>query len=277
MSETGVQAEPTLRPGGLRGLIADLLQMLRFWSWLPVPAFAFEGDPHRAPDFQRAARMVPIAGLIIALPAALIVVLFAPLLPAAAVAALAVACLALTTGAMHEDGLADTFDGLAGGRTRERRLEIMKDSRIGAYGAVAIGLSLILRVTLLAALVEELGALAATPLLALAALSRTLALLPLTMLPPARPDGAAAIVGRPSPQIFVSAMVIALAVLGGMAAIIDLPLWMAAVAVLGGFGAALLVTFWSLRAIGGQTGDIAGAAQQLAEIGLLLGLVVFAA
>ena len=101
-----------------------------------------------------------------------------------------------TTGALHEDGLADVADGFGGGATRARKLEIMRDSRIGAYGAIAIALALILRVGALAAALDGGFWRAALSLMLVAALSRAAALTPLALLPPARADGAGAAAGR---------------------------------------------------------------------------------
>ncbi len=111
------------------------------------------------PDFRTAPRMLPVAAAFIALPSALALLACAAAgLPALVSGAVTVAVAAFTTGAFHEDGLADTFDGLGGGATPERRLEIMKDSRLGAFGGTALMLALILRVALLAALIDRLGA-----------------------------------------------------------------------------------------------------------------------
>ena len=120
---------------------------IRFYSRLPIPALPGE-NPHMLPDFRLVPRALPFAALVIAAPAALVALLAGlagvggPL-----TAALAVTALVVTTGAFHEDGLADSADGLFGGHTPERRLEIMKDSRVGTFGALALGLSLLLRVS----------------------------------------------------------------------------------------------------------------------------------
>jgi adenosylcobinamide-GDP ribazoletransferase len=270
--------EPPPRLSGWRALAADLALMVRFYSRLPVPALSFEGDPHRLPDFGSAPRMLPVAGLIIAAPAALLVALAAWLdLPSHVTAALGVAALALLSGAFHEDGLADTFDGLGGGQTPERRLEIMKDSRIGAFGGTALMLALILRVALLAALVTEYGPGAAWLVLAAAALSRSTALLPLVMLPPARPDGFTAAVGRPTSPVLVIAMIVSCLLAGAASGLADAPLAGAFAGLVLAVLAALVMAWWALRTIHGQTGDIAGAAQQTGEIGFLLGLAALAA
>ena len=118
----------------------------------------------------------------------------------------ALVALVMTTGAFHEDGLADTADGFGGGAERARKLEIMKDSRIGTYGGVALILSLGLRWAALAILIERSSFGAAGLLIAAAALSRPLGLMPLFALPPARTDGAASTAGRPTTDAFVTAL-----------------------------------------------------------------------
>ena len=146
----------------LRALYADLLKCLRFYSRLPVPAPAWEPDPYGPPDFATMPRMLPVAGAIIgAVGAAALVGAQMLGLGAFVAAALAVASLTLVTGAFHEDGLADTADGFGGGSTPERRLEIMKDSRIGSYGGAALVLAYVLRVACLAELLARLGTLGA--------------------------------------------------------------------------------------------------------------------
>ena len=240
-----------------------LLDCLRFWSRLPLPA------SHVAPDLGRAIRMLPAAGLLIALPAALTLCVaqvfgFTPLVAAG----LALATLVATTGALHEDGLADTADGLFGGATRERRLEIMRDSRIGTFGALALGLSLILRVAALAALIEISTMLAAAALLSAAAISRTLGLLPLACLQPARAAGLGTSFGTPDRgalqfAAFVSVVVLILPIGAGLS--VSRAIVAGGIAVLAAYAIVLLAR----AKIGGQTGDIAGASQQFAEIAFM--------
>ncbi|HET9019903.1 MAG TPA: adenosylcobinamide-GDP ribazoletransferase, partial [Acetobacteraceae bacterium] len=103
------------------------------------------------------------------------------------------AALLLVTGALHEDGLADAADGLGGGRTVERRLAIMRDSRIGSFGTLALLLSSALRIAAIAALSPRMAACA---LVTSGALGRAALLLPLLLLPPARPDGLGASLAR---------------------------------------------------------------------------------
>ncbi|WP_284246418.1 adenosylcobinamide-GDP ribazoletransferase, partial [Methylobacterium haplocladii] len=115
------------------GVLYDIAVCLRFFSRVSVPALPDEPAPHAAPDFTTVPRVLPLAGLLLALPAALVLVAGWELRLGPFVAsALALAVLAMITGAMHEDGLADVADGFGGGSTWMRRLEIMRDSRIGA-------------------------------------------------------------------------------------------------------------------------------------------------
>ncbi|MCJ2033925.1 adenosylcobinamide-GDP ribazoletransferase [Methylobacterium sp. J-068] len=264
------EADPAF-PGA--ALAYDLAGCLRFYSRLPVPRLPGEGDPHAVPDFRTLPRMLPLAGLILGLPGAVTLLGawglgLGPFLAAT----LALTAGILITGALHEDGLADVADGFGGGATPARRLEIMRDSRIGAYGGVALVLSLALRIGALATLLDRVGGLAAIALVLAATLSRSAALAPLALLAPARADGAGAAVGRPGRRTLVTAGALALmltllglafglAPLGGAL--------MLAMSVLAAWG----VTALARRAIGGQTGDVVGAAQQCAEIAALLALV----
>lgn len=255
------------------GLLYDLAACLRFFSRLPVPALPEEPDPLAPPDFRRAPRMLPVAGLILSLPAALTLIAAWTLgLGPFVAAALALAVQLLVTGAMHEDGLADVADGFGGGATRERALEIMRDSRIGAYGGAALVLALMLRLGALATLLDRSGALAGLALALAASLSRTAALAPMALLPAARRDGASASVGRPQPSaVAVAAAAAGVIALAGIA--LGLPAFGVGLALLLAPGAALALTRIARGKIGGQTGDVVGACQQLAEIAALIGLL----
>ena len=185
-------------------------------------------------------------------------------LPPAAVAGVMLAVLIMTTGAMHEDGLADTADGLWGGFTRERRLEIMKDSHIGTYGVLALFVVQLLRFTGLAGLIASGGL---WPVLLAPVYSR--ALMPVLMwaLPNARGSGLSQSVGAPRGVTCGIGLVLGV----GFAVI-----WLGAVAFWPLLISTLVVLALALTArakIGGQTGDILGASQQLAEVSLLLTLV----
>jgi adenosylcobinamide-GDP ribazoletransferase len=252
----------------------DLAHCVRFYSRLPVPALPWEQDAHAPPSFPRLLRMIPIAGLVLGLlPAAMLgLALLVDLGPWLA-ATLSVATMVLTTGALHEDGLADTADSI-GGITREKRLEIMRDSRIGSFGASALFLSLALRIGALAALAARIdgGAIAAAILIT-ASLSRTAGLMPLVFLAPARPDGMSQAVGQPARETFWRVAGIAVVVTLVLGALAGLPFaGIVLMLVLSGLSG-LALTRFAKRHLGGQTGDIAGAAQQVAEIAALIGLL----
>jgi adenosylcobinamide-GDP ribazoletransferase len=264
------------RPGIVAGGIVDLAAALRFCSRLPIPPLPGEADPHAVPDVRRLARMLPVAGATIgAFGGAVLFIALALGLGPWVSAALAIAALTVVTGAFHEDGLADAADGFGGGATRERRLDIMRDSRIGSFGAAALILAFALRIAALATLAARLDALgAAAAVVHAAALSRTAELIPLALSPSARTDGASASFGRPSPAALARAALIAAAVALLLVLAAALPLTGVAL----GFGLAAAVAFGmtrlSNRLIGGQTGDVAGAVQQLGEIAALIGLLL---
>jgi adenosylcobinamide-GDP ribazoletransferase len=216
------------------------------------------------PDIARAGRVMPLAGALIGLVGAAAFWLSDAFgLPPLASGLLAVAATILFTGAFHEDGLADAADGLGAVTPRARRLEIMRDSRVGTYGALALVLSVGLRVAALDAIAAP-GA-AAAALISAHAAAR--ALLPAVMAwtPLARADGLAAGAGRPeSAQVGVAlglGAAIALILLGFGAAIAAL--------VLAGLAAAAMA--WLARAqLGGYTGDVLGAIEQVGEVAVLL-------
>ena len=168
----------------------------------------------------------------------------------------------VTTGAMHEDGLADCADGFWGGWTFARRLEIMKDSQVGSYGAIALAMSLFLRWYALTLMIDK-GALVAGVLVA-AVMSRAAMVVVMYQLPNARKSGLSAQTGRPGGVTTIAALVI------GLAAAILAPdisfVWLIFWAVLATIGAG-----WIAHSkIGGQTGDVLGATQQGVEITILV-------
>jgi adenosylcobinamide-GDP ribazoletransferase len=259
---------------GWQAVTVDLAHCVRFYSRLPVPALPWEQNAHALPSFPRLVRVIPLAGLLIGLvPAAVLgCALLLDLGPWLA-AILSVGAMMLATGALHEDGLADVADSF-GGSTREKRLEIMRDSRIGSFGASALFLALALRIGALATLASRIdgGAVTAVVLL-VASLSRTAGLMPLVFLSPARRDGMSQAVGQPARETFWLAAGIA----GGIAVVLGAlaglpPIGVALTLVLSGLSGVALTGFAS-RHLGGQTGDIAGAAQQVAEIAALIGLL----
>jgi adenosylcobinamide-GDP ribazoletransferase len=164
---------------------------------------------------------------------------------------------------LHEDGLADTADGFGGGDTRERKLDIMRDSRIGTYGVCALTLSILLRVSAIASLGNPIVVLWAL----IAAHGGARAAMPVFMalVPPARRDGLAFAVGLPSGDRVVTASVLGILILAiglgpslGIAALILLLV------------AIVLMAWLSVVQIDGQTGDVLGAVEQVCEIVVLL-------
>jgi adenosylcobinamide-GDP ribazoletransferase len=232
--------------------------------------------PRPAGDFTfgRFAWATPVAGAVVGILGALaLVAASAAGLPPLVAAALAVATLTGATGALHEDGLADVADGFGGGANRERKLAIMRDSRIGSFGAVALIMTLIVRVGALSAAVAKGLPWAVGALVLASAVSRVGALAPLTFLNPARADGAGASAGRLKPQSFAAACVAALAivVIVGFAATGVRTAFIGALCSAIGAGT---MTLLANRQIGGQTGDVAGAAQQWAEVAAWCGLLI---
>ena len=247
----------------------DVGDALRFYTRLPLPQ---PQDPSFA--FGRFAWAAPVAGVAVGICGSLALAAACALgLPPFVAAALATAALVAATGALHEDGLADVADGFGGGKTREAKLAVMRDSRIGTFGAAALILSLAIRIgALSAALAHGLWAAAGALVLA-AAVSRAAGLMPLAALDPARSDGVGAAAGRLEPE--------SLAAAGGVALALALALGLAATGVgrglAGLLGAALgagAMTALAKHEIGGQTGDVAGAAQQWAEIAAWCGLLI---
>jgi adenosylcobinamide-GDP ribazoletransferase len=249
----------------LKDIVADLRMAASFVTILPVASSKPAADGAVA----RATWALPVAGLLVGLAGALVYKIASRfgLTPNLA-ALLALAATALITGALHEDGLADTADGLGGGRTRERKLDIMRDSRIGTYGACALILSFGLRWSALAAIADPW----AVTLALCAAHTAARAGVPafMSLVPPARPDGLSASAGSPPGR----SVAIAFA-LGTLALVLALGPAKALVGLillsLGGFMLARL----AIRQIGGQTGDILGAFEQLGEILILLVAAAF--
>ena len=187
-------------------------------------------------------------------------------LPPVLAAMVTLAALVMATGALHEDGLADTADGLGGGGGKTQKLAIMRDSRIGAYGVIALTFSLAARLAAVAIIAEP--GLVFAALVATAAASRAAMAAVMTVLTEARGDGLGADAGRPGRRDAalggVLAVVIAVLALDGATALVALAV--------GGF-AVLAVAALARRQIGGYTGDILGAAQQISEVAMLFTIV----
>jgi adenosylcobinamide-GDP ribazoletransferase len=136
--------------GPIRRLGEEVVSAFQFLTRIPTPSIAFEGD-----SLSRAIKFFPLAGLVVGSVAVLLQKLLTPHLSRPLVALAVLIYLVLVTGCFHEDGLADTADGFGGGRTKDHILLILKDSRIGSYGAAALVLSLLARYLLLESLPME--------------------------------------------------------------------------------------------------------------------------
>jgi adenosylcobinamide-GDP ribazoletransferase len=219
------------------------------------------------PPLAAAMPWFPVVGALLGLVAGAVfaglTLLAMPSLPASLVV---LAVLVIATGALHEDGLADCADGL-GPHDRARRLEVMRDSRIGSFGVMALILVTLARLAGLAALWAPW--MQVTTLVVVAAASRATMVALLATLPPARGDGLGADAGSPHAvrvglALLVPA-VLAVALLGPGPALVLLAT------------AAVVTAIWAWlarRCFGGQTGDVLGAGQQLVEAGMLLAVTV---
>jgi adenosylcobinamide-GDP ribazoletransferase len=240
--------------------IDSLRLALSFLTRIPVSA------PEDVP-LARAATVFPLIGAGVGLAGGLAYVLahwigLEPWLSAV----FAILVMLMVTGALHDDGLADVADGLGVHGERERKLEAMRDSRIGAFGVIALVLSLCARIGALA-LIAKPG-LVLLALVAAGALSRSLVVVAMRMMPPAREDGLGAGAGTPD---FAETMVAL--VIGAAFTIAMLFPWAWILALLFAGGAAALMALVARRSFGGQTGDVLGAIQIVAEIGVLTAVV----
>ena len=248
-----------------RDILPDIAACIGFYTGVPLPAQVSVSS-----DFAAAHWAGPIAGLLVGLAGALAMSVAQWLgLPATLAAVIALAATMLATGALHEDGAADVADGFGGGSTRERKLEIMRDSQVGTYGVAALGLSLLARWSALAALSAGGGWAVAIALIAAHAAARAPIPAFMAVVAPARLDGLSAGAGRPGRETSIVALGLgALALLPGglafaLASAVVLALWFMALRRL------------AERQIGGQTGDVLGALEQGGEALILMSACVF--
>ena len=236
---------------------------LRYFTRLPVPTWV----GHSAEQLNRAARWFPAVGWIVGGIGAGVTLAAAQLWPLPVAVLLGMAATLFLTGAFHEDGLADAIDGLGGGSTREDALSIMQDSRIGSYGALALGMALLLKFALLSALAVLPASTFAWILVAGHGVSRFAASALIRFLDYAREEGKA----KPL-ATRLGWGELAFAALCGLAPCLLLPLPQVAVAL----ALVALVAWFAARTfarrLGGYTGDCLGATQQLSELAFYLGL-----
>lgn len=252
-------------------LADDLIMGLRFFSRLPT------GDsPFEKPNLNRIAVGLSFTSVAIGFLPALLMMLTAWIgVPSYFAATLGVAAMLVATGAMADDAIADSADGLFGGTTVERRLEIMKDSRHGTYGVAAIGLYLLFRIAAVGAVAAYNPLAAGAIWLASTVIGRSASLWLSVELPNAREGGASAAVGRVSRRAFFGGMgfavLLAFVLVAPFTSVVAVIL---ALAVAAGVAAAWVWT--CRRLIGGQTGDLIGALQALIEVAVLTVLLIFA-
>ncbi len=251
----------------IRARLAEAQLALMLLTRLPAGRL-----PDPVPGIGASAWAFPLAGLAVGGGAALVLWLAAWVLPLSLAVLLALGAQIVLTGALHEDGLADCADGIWGGQAQARRLEILRDSRLGSYGALALLLSVALRWQALMVLAGAGVSLAMAGLVALAVFSRLAPVLLLALLPPAREDG----LGHAARQ--VTGRMLALA---GLVALVPAAVVLPVLSLLLVVAGQLLVTLGlarlARRRLGGQTGDVLGAGQQLAEMAGLLVLVALMA
>jgi adenosylcobinamide-GDP ribazoletransferase len=265
-------------PRGMQDLLAsvrseflsqymELVAAVRFLSVLPMPGRmqSLEED-ETAPHLAVGSTYFPLVGLLLACLLWIFVLLLTPLVPQLVLAALLVVALVILTGGLHLDGLMDSCDGLFGGRTRERKLEIMHDSSVGSFGVLGGACVLLLKFALFASVSRH-----ALPLAMLVALpsARWAMVLALRVFPSALATGLGATFHQATTtEGFVLAGLVALAIVLVAGQFTGLIVWVMVTVT------ALALGFWITRSIGGLTGDNYGAIEEVVEVVALLVLVI---
>lgn len=243
--------------------LARFFAAVRFFTRLPVPAWV----GHSQEQLDGAARYFPLVGVLVGIVGAATTFVAAQALPMSIAVLAGMAATLLATGAFHEDGFADSCDGFGGGWDKAQVLAIMKDSRIGSYGAIGIGTMLLAKWN---ALMEMDEGYLLTALVAGHAVSRFASTTLIYALDYVRDDAGS----RAKPLATrMSAGALAVAAVFGLAPCALLPLpeigyALAAVAL-----ATLAAGRYFVRRIGGYTGDCLGATQQAAELAFYIGLL----
>jgi adenosylcobinamide-GDP ribazoletransferase len=243
-------------------LATDLKVIVLFATRLPFPP-RLSGEGNGGGDIARASWAFPVVGALLGSASAVVYWAASRIgLPPAPAAALTLAATLAATGCLHEDGLADTADGFGGSSDRARKLAIMRDSRLGTYGACALAMSLLLRWSALAAIAEP----EAVAMALIAAHGAPRGALPafMRLVPPARPDGLAADAGRPPAHCAAVAAFLGIALTGVAFGLVGATVGLGLLVV-----AALLIARLTMHQIGGQTGDVLGALEQVGEIVIL--------
>ncbi len=254
----------------MREQLARFFTALGYFTRLPVPAWV-AWSPER---LARAAAYLPLVGWVVAVAGAAALYLLDLVLPASLAVILSMALTVRLTGALHEDGFADACDGLGGGWDKAQILAIMKDSRIGSYGAIGVVLMLLAKAAALIELASIGPATAAIALLVAHPLSRLAAVGVLHALPYARSDDSSK-AGGVAQRLSRAELAMASA-FGLLPALI----FLAPLQTLAALTLVALVTLWLarsfLRRLGGHTGDLLGAVQQAAELACYVGILAAA-
>jgi len=247
----------------LRHEIESFFAALRFFTRLPVPAWV----GHSPDQLDRATRYFPLVGILVGAIGAAATLVAAQALPTSLAVVAGLAATLLATGAFHEDGFADACDGFGGGWDKAQVLAIMKDSRLGSYGAIGVTLLLLAKWN---ALMEIDAAYLLSALVAAHAASRFSATTLMFALDYARADDSSK--SRPLTQR-LSRGALAVAALCGLAPCALLPLPEAIYALVAAAVVTLAAARYFVRRLGGYTGDCLGATQQVAELAFYLGLL----
>lgn len=237
------------------GLLKDMYVSVVFLTRLPAPSWPDVAERPLAPAMWTFPLVGVLVGTVGALAYAICDAMDWPMLVAGLIA---VTAMTVVTGGLHEDGLSDLADGAWSGNTVARRMEIMSDSRIGAFGTIALILSMVGR----AAAVADLGApaFAFGGMVAAAAISRAMIPVAMAFGTPAKKDGLGAGAGTPDFTVWAGGLLIA----GIVVALVAPGGW--ATCLIGALAGALLVGWFAERQLGGYTGDTLGAVQQVAEL-----------
>lgn len=262
----GTGTKPSRDPSSHPWWIRDLVLAASFLTRLPFPPV----DPGER-QLLRTGWCFPLIGLGIGAFGGFVAWAAQAMgLPIHACALLALAATALVTGALHEDGLADLADGFGGGRDKHGKIKIMRDSRIGGYGVLALILATGLKVSAIAVLLGHGDAVTIIIAMAIAHAGARALIVPVAFwLPNASEEGLGDMAGKPKLSTIQLAAAISIALL-----LVLLPLSTAMVAVVIGCAAAAAVAMLARRQIGGYTGDVLGAVEQTVETCLLLTLAV---
>ncbi|MDB5655181.1 MAG: Adenosylcobinamide-GDP ribazoletransferase [Tardiphaga sp.] len=247
-------------------LSGHLLNAIRFLTVVRVP----DRDAAMAPDWlARAMKYFPVVGAGIGVVSAIVLLVANEFWSPVLAALLAVSASIILTGAFHEDGLADTADSFGGGWSVEKRLAIMKDSRIGTYGALALGLGVALRVVAISDMPMWTGPAA---LIAAHAAARAAPAYVMNRLSYAGDTASMKVSYVEAPVRSGELMFALTVVLLASLPLAFISLSAVVVGLLCGAVLALVLARWSHRMLGGYTGDVLGAIEQVFEIGFLLGV-----